>query len=374
MSSDVTIGFLKRLSEGTTGLLAGQDKYDVEITGGEISNVTLTDVTLSLASALPVASGGTGATSASAARTSLGLAIGSDVQAYDATLAGIASQTVAINRILYTTAEDTFSTSEITGFGRSLIADSNSTEGRATLGLGSLAEQNTINNDDWSGTDLSVANGGTGASTLTGIVKGNGASAFSAASEGTDYYAPGGTDVAVADGGTGASDASGARTNFGLVIGTDVQAYDADLAALAGLTSAANKVPYFTGSEAAGVLDFLDEDNMSSDSATAVASQQSIKAYVDASSQGTYATKQATTSGSSINFTSIPSGVNKITIILSAVSADGTAAIRVQIGDSGGLETSGYLGSVTGNAGGSGTGGSNLSSGFDLFDSIVAGS
>ena len=39
---------------------------------------------------------------------------------------------------------------------------------------------------------LPVGNGGTGATTLTGIVKGNGTSAFSAATAGTDYVAPGG--------------------------------------------------------------------------------------------------------------------------------------------------------------------------------------
>lgn len=123
--------------------------------------------------------------SASTSRTNLGLAIGTDVQAYDAGLNDIAGLAVTDGNV-------------IVGDGTNWVAESGATA-RTSLGLDTMATQ--------AANSVAITGG-----SISGI-----------------------TDLAVADGGTGASSASAARTNLGLVIGSDVQAYDAGLSDIAGL-------------------------------------------------------------------------------------------------------------------------------------------
>ena len=61
----------------------------------------------------------------------------------------------------------------------------------------------------------------------------------------------------------------------------------------------------------------------------------------------TSGTAVATTSGTSIDFTSIPSWVKRITVMFNGVSTNGTSVVLMQIGTSGGVEVSGYLGSCS---------------------------
>jgi len=56
----------------------------------------------------------------------------------------------------------------------------------------------------------------------------------------------------------------------------------------------------------------------------------------------TSGTAVASTSGTSIDFTGIPSWVKRITVMFSGVSTSGSSLIQLQLGDSGGVETTSY--------------------------------
>ena len=118
---------------------------------------------------------------------------------------------------------------------------------RTNLGLGTIATQSaasvSITGGSISGiTDLAIADGGTGASdaatarTNLGLASGATTTVGSIATQDANNVSITGgsisgiTDLAIADGGTGASDVGDARSNLGLVIGSDVQAFDADTA------------------------------------------------------------------------------------------------------------------------------------------------
>jgi hypothetical protein len=92
-----------------------------------------------------------------------------------------------------------------------------------------------------------------GTSVLNGTTLGSGVTASSLTSVGT--IATGvwnGTAIAIANGGTGSTDAGAARTALGLAIGTDVQAYNSTLAAVAGGTYAGDDSITTIGTIAAG--------------------------------------------------------------------------------------------------------------------------
>jgi hypothetical protein len=76
-------------------------------------------------------------------------------------------------------------------------------------------------------------------------------------------------------------------------------------------------------------------------------------------------TVQPSTAGTSIDFTNIPSWVKRITVMFNAVSTNGSSNLLVQLGDSGGVETTGY-GGASSYVGSGGTGAANFTTGFGL--------
>lgn len=92
-----------------------------------------------------------------------------------------------------------------------------------------------------------------------------------------------------------------------------------------------------------------------------------LQAGTGTNSMNTLATSVASTSGTSIDFTGIPSWAKRVTIMLNGVSGSGTSIPIIQIG-SGSVETSGYIAAAA-RSGGAGTG---QTIGFPLDNSSAA--
>jgi hypothetical protein len=104
-------------------------------------------------------------------------------------------------------------------------------------------------------------------------------------------------------------------------------------------------------------------------SAPAVAGTNTLtlQAATATSSVNTLGTSVASTSGTAIDFTALPAWIKKITIMFVGVSGSSTSFPTVRLGDAGGIETSGYLGSTQ-----SGTSGVLFTTGFEFASNIAS--
>jgi len=170
----------------------------------------------------------------------------------------------------------------------------NASTSRTNLGLGTVATQDANSIAITGGTIDSVTITG---GTITGI-----------------------TDITISDGGTGQSTAQSAIDALSQVSGaTDEYVLTKDTA---------------TGNAVFKVAVVEVADGSITNAKLATDAIQGDGLYTG--------TTIATTSGTSHDFTGIPSWVKKITVMINGVSTNGTSPVIVRIGDSGGIEATGY--------------------------------
>ena len=283
---------MSRNGSGTYNLPAGNPVVTATTITSTWANTTLSDMATALTGSL-AADGQTPATG------NLNMNTNRIINVVDPTLAQDAATKTYVD------------TADTTNLALSLLKASNlsdvanATTARTNLGLGSIATQ--------AASAVAITGG-----TITGI-----------------------TDLTVADGGTGAS----SITANSVILGNGTSALSGNLVA-----------PSTSG-------------NVLTSNGTTWTSTAGAYAL-------TSGTAQSSTSGTSIDFTSIPSWVKRVTVMFNGVSTNGTSVYQIQLGTSSGIVSTGYLSGTSSFAGSVAS--INVTTGFGIYSvsaaNVISGS
>ena len=167
------------------------------------------------------------------------------------------------------------------------------------------------------------------------------------------YFKDSGTDTGIYSSGTDALDfATGGTRRVGISSAGDVTVYGQGDLRLADSDSSnwvAFQAPATVSSNVTWTLPATDGTNGQSlqTNGSGALSWATVTGV-----QMTLATAVASTSGTSIDFTGIPSWVKRVTVMFDGVSTNGTSNFMIRLGTSSGIEATGYAGSASQNGAG----------------------
>ena len=195
----------------------------------------------------------------------------------------------------------------VSAFGASLIDDANASVARTTLGLGTASTT--------AATDYVAVSG----DSMTGNLSfgDNNEAIFGTGSDLQIYHD--GSNSYIKDAGTGSLRLRG--TNLRLESSTLVH-------------------NFIICTEGGGVSVFHNDSSKLATTSTGI----TVTGSIEADNIGSGSLAAVSPSGTSaVNFTSIPAGVRQVTVMLDELSMSGSDDLLIQLGDSGGIETSGYI-------------------------------